>query len=169
MYIECMTDRKRQIERLFRQHYRDMYRLACILLHDEQESMDIVHDVFARLLVDSKPLDEATVRSFLLSSVRNQCLNVIRDRQIDERARQRLMLESEVSNQDAEDIEADINILHQGIADLVPSACREVIVLHYRDGLTYREIAEQLSVSETTVYKHLRNALDQLRLTLKTT
>ena len=72
-----MTDRKRQIERLFRQHYRDMYRLACILLHDEQESMDIVHDVFARLLVDSKPLDEATVRSFLLSSVRNQCLNVL--------------------------------------------------------------------------------------------
>ena len=131
--------------------------------------MDVVHDVFARLLVDGRPLDETTVSAFLLSSVRNQCLNVIRDRQIDERARQRLMLESEVSNQDAEDIEADINILHQGIADLVPPACREVIVLHYRDGLTYREIAERLSVSETTVYKHLRNALDQLRLTLKTT
>ena len=164
-----MTYRKRLIERLFKQHYRDMYRLACILLHDEQESMDIVHDVFARLLEDNKPLLEATVGAFLLSSVRNQCLNVMRDRKIDERARRLLMLENEVSSSEAEDIEDEISALHQGIADLMPPACREVILLHYRDGLTYREIAERLNVSETTVYKHLRNALDQLRLTLKTT
>ncbi len=41
-----MTVRKRQIERLFKQHYRAMFRLASILLHDNEESMDIVHDVF---------------------------------------------------------------------------------------------------------------------------
>jgi len=163
-----MTDRKRLIERLFKQYYRDMYRLACILLHDEQESMDVVHDVFARLLVDNKPLIEATVRAFLLSSVRNQCLNVMRDRQIHDRACGLLLLEDEVSNSEAEDIEAEVSVLHQGIADLMPPTCREVILLHYRDGLTYREIAERLNVSETTVFKHLRNALDQLRLTLKT-
>ena len=166
MYIECMTDRKRQIERLFKQHYRAMFRLASFLLHDDEESMDIVHDVFARLLADRRPLQEATAEAFLLSCVRNQCLNVMRDRKIDERARQLLMLESEVSSRDAEDIEAEISALHQGVADLEPPVCREVIVLHYRYGLTFREIAERLNVSETTVYKHLRSALDQLRLTL---
>ena len=169
VYCECMTDRKRQIERLFRQHYRAMYKLANILLHDEEESMDIVHDVFARLLEDDKPLQEATARAFLLSSVRNQCLNVMRDRKIDERARGLLMLESEVSSRDAEDLEARISTLYQGIAELMPPACREVITLHYRDGLTFREIAQCLNVSETTVYKHLRHALEQLRQTLKTT
>ena len=135
-----MTDRKRLIERLFRQHYRDMYRLACILLHDEQESMDIVHDV-----------------------------NVMRDRQIHDRARQHLMLESEVSVREAVDIEAEISALQQGVADLMPPVCRKIIMLHYRDGLTFREIAKRLGVSETTVYKHLHSALDQLRLTLKNT
>ena len=35
-----MTDRKRQIERLFKQHYRAMYRLASILLHDDEESTE---------------------------------------------------------------------------------------------------------------------------------
>ena len=59
-----MTDRKRQIERLFKQHYRAMFRLASILLHDEEESMDIVHDVFARLLADRRPLQEATVETY---------------------------------------------------------------------------------------------------------
>ena len=159
-----MTDRKRQIERLFKQHYRAMFRLASILLHNDEESMDIVHDVFARLLADRRPLQEATAEAFLLSCVRNQCLNVMRDRKIDERARQLLMLENEISSR--EDIEAEISALHQGVADLEPPVCREVIVLHYRYGLTFREIAERLSVSETTVYKHLRSALDQLRLTL---
>ena len=45
-----MTQRERQVERLFKLHYRAMYRLASILLHDDDESKDIVHDVFARLL-----------------------------------------------------------------------------------------------------------------------
>ena len=163
-----MTDKKRQIERLFSQYYRDMFRLASMLLHDEQESMDVVHDVFARLLTERRLLDEATARAFLLSCVRNQCLNVMRDRKIGERARCLLMLESEVSSQEAEDIEAEISALHQGVAHLEPPVCREILVLHYRDGLTFGAIAQRLNVSETTVYKHLRSALDQLRLTLKT-
>ena len=163
-----MTDKKRQIERLFSQYYRDMFRLASMLLHDEQESMDVVHDVFARLLVERRGLDEATARTFLLSCVRNQCLNVMRDRKIDERARGLLMLESEVSSREADDIEAEIVALHQAIASLEPPVCREILVLHYREGLTFSAIALRLNVSETTVYKHLRSALDQLRLTLKT-
>ena len=40
---------KARIERLFRYHYRDMYRLAIILLHDDAESKDVISEVFARL------------------------------------------------------------------------------------------------------------------------
>ena len=145
-----------------------MYRLATILLHDDDESMDIVQDVFARLLVGEIQLQEATASTFLLSCVRNKCLNVIRDRKIHERAKQLLMLENEISSKPAEDIKAEISALYQGIADLVPPVCHEVILLHYRDRLTVREIAERLNVSVTTVYKHLHRALDQLRLTLNT-
>lgn len=162
-----MTDKKRDIERLFKQHYRAMYRLASALLHDDDESKDVVHDVFERLLTGEFHLHEETAGAFLLSCVRNQCLNVMRDRKIHERARQLLMLESEVTSKLAEDIDAEVMALYQAVADLFPPMCREVIVLHYRDRLTYREIAERLGVSETTVYRHLNSALSQLRLTLK--
>ena len=164
-----MTDKKQHIERLFRQHYHAMYRLASVLMHDDDESKDIVHDVFARLLTGEFPLHEATAGAFLLSCVRNQCLNVIRDRKIHERARQLLMLENEISSRAAEDIESEVIAMYQAVADLFPPVCREVILLHYRDRLTYREIAERLGVSETTVYKHLSSALDQLRRILKST
>ena len=164
-----MTDKKRQIERLFRQHYRAMYRLACILMHDTDESKDIVHDVFAQLLADDAPLNDATAEAFLLSCVRNRCLNEIRNRKTHERVKQVLMLDEDLENSTPEELEAEIKALHVGIIELFPPICREIILLHFAKGLTFREIAEQLGVSETTIYKHLRSALNQLRQTLKTT
>ena len=162
-----MTDKKRQIERLFRQHYRAMYRLSCILLHDGDESKDIVHDVFAGLLADDALLNEATAGAFLLSCVRNRCLNEIRKRKTHERVKQVLMLDEDLENPTPEELEAEIKALHVGIADLFPPICREIILLHFAEGLTFREIAERMGVSETTIYKHLRSALNQLRQTLK--
>ena len=79
-----MTEQK-ELEKLFKQHYRQMYRLATILLHDDAESKDVVHDIFARILNDHIVLREETAESYLLTSVRNRCLNVIRSRQIQER------------------------------------------------------------------------------------
>ena len=38
-----MEDKTRHIESLLRQHYRVMFRLASIILHDNEESMDIMH------------------------------------------------------------------------------------------------------------------------------
>ena len=51
-----MTDRERHIEGLFRQHYSAMHRLAYLLLHDDDDSKDVVHDVFAKLLVEQREL-----------------------------------------------------------------------------------------------------------------
>ena len=162
-----MITRKQRLETLFRQHYRQMYRLAIMLLHDDAESKDVVHDVFAQLLASSTELHEDTVAALLLTSVRNRCLNVIRGRKIQERV-QRLYL----INLDTTIIPTDLfceetKALTEGINLLAPPICREVVELHFRDGLTFREIALCLGVSETTVYKHLRHALQQLREHLK--
>ena len=146
-----------------------MNRLASILLHDDDESKDIVHDVFARLLVEQVELHDHTAQSYLLLCVRNRCLNVIRNRKIHEQTHQYLLLEDELEQTSPEELEREIEALRAGINELFPPICREVIHLHFTEGLTFREIAERLNVSETTIYKHLRNALDQLRRTLKNT
>ena len=161
-----MEDKTRHIESLFKQHYQAMYRLAFMMLHDEEESRDIVHDVFARLLDGDIRFDSGKARAFLLSCVRNGCLNVMRSQDSRERAMRDFPIDDENAS-DSVAFESEIKALQDGISHLTPPVCREIILLHYNDGLTFKDIAARLQVSETTIYKHLRNALNQLRLIIK--
>ena len=161
-----MTDQKK-LEKLFKQHYRQMYRLATMLLHDDAESKDVVHDIFAHLLRNSLDLREDTAESYLLTSVRNRCLNVIRSRQIQERVEHLYLLDLDTTITPAERLEEELEALYKGIDQLEPPVCCDIIMQHFRDGITFKEIANRLGVSETTVYKHLRRALNQLRTQLK--
>lgn len=163
-----MEDKTRHIESLFKQHYQAMYRLAFMMLHDEEDSRDIVHDVFARLLDGDIRFDSDKASAFLLSCVRNSCLNVMRSQSTRERAMRDYPIDDECTS-DSEAFESEIKALQDGISQLTPPICREIISLHYRYGLAFKEIAARLQVSETTIYKHLRNALNQLRLTLRDT
>ena len=161
-----MTDQKK-LEKLFKQYYRQMYRLATMLLHDDAESKDVVHDIFAHLLRNSQDLREDTAESYLLTSVRNRCLNVIRSRQIQERVEHLYLLDLDTTITPTERLEEELKALYKGIDQLEPPVCRDIIMQHFRDGITFKEIANRLGVSETTVYKHLRRALNQLRTQLK--
>ena len=158
---------QRKLEALFRQHYRQMYRLATILLHDNAESKDVVHDIFAQLLDNPDRLREETAESYLLTSVRNRCLNVIRGRQIQERVERLYLLDLETTILLPDRFNEELKILHNGISLLEPPVCRDIILQHFRDGITFKEIARRLGVSETTVYKHLRRALESLRQQLQ--
>jgi RNA polymerase sigma-70 factor (ECF subfamily) len=47
--------------------------------------------------------------------------------------------------------------------DALPDRCREVFLMAKRDGMTYREIAEELGISERTVEHQVSKALHLLR------
>ena len=157
------AERKQFIQKLFRQHYRQMYRLATMLLHDDAESKDVVHDIFAHLLRESQDLREETAEHYLLTCVRNRCLNMIRSRKIQERVEHLYLLDLETSILPTQCLDEELKALQKGIAQLDPPICQDIIMQHFRDGVTFKEIAFRLGVSETTVYKHLRRALNQLR------
>ena len=55
-----------------------MLRVARTILYDEQESKDVVSDIFESLLRGGTMLKHDTEERYLLTSVRNQCLKHIR-------------------------------------------------------------------------------------------
>ena len=140
-----------------------MFRLAVMLLHDEEDSRDVVHDIFAKMLDGDIRFDEDKAEQFLLSCVRNSCLNLMRGHSRKEKAMRHYLLADDDFH---EEYETEITALQEGMTKLTPPICREILLLHYRDGLTFKIIAQRLNVSEKTIYKHLRNAINQLRITL---
>ena len=160
--------KKTKLEKLFRQHYGGMYRMAITLLHDEAESKDVVHDIFARLLDEQHDIREETAGSYLLTCVHNRCLNIIRNRKIQERVERLYLLDLDATVTQSGPLTEELNTLRNGIRKLEPPVCRDIIMEHFRDGETFGAIARRHGVSETTIYKHLRHALQQLRTYLNT-
>lgn len=169
-FFVCIKNRmkKKKLEKLFRLHYGSMYRLAITLLHDEAESKDVVHDIFARLLYEQHDIREETAGSYLLTSVRNRCLNIIRNRKIQERVARLYLLDLDTMEMQTDLLAEELNALRRGIRLLEPPVCRDIIMEHFLDGETFAAIARRHGVSETTIYKHLRHALQQLRTHLNT-
>lgn len=151
---------KDEIEQLFRLHYAAMYRLAMLLLRDDDVARDIVHDVFEALLVAGRSDVSA---SYLMTAVRNRCLKHFRNLTVQDRIKEVYSVdEEEIADEDWPDDET-IFLIHSTIANELTDACRRVVALRFTDGMSYKEISATLGISEVAVYKHLRHAIEILR------
>ena len=152
-----MTD-KREFERIFRQYYGGMFRLARKMLGDDQESKDVVSDVFTQLLNSHTDLHSDTLQSYLLTSVRNRCLNLLVHKQREQAA----IVDLRTGENDNTEQE-QLDMLHRYIDDHMPEMTQRILRLRYQQGMKYREIADELKVSEVTVFHHLSQSLKELK------
>ena len=152
--------RVKYIEQLFRNHYVAMHRTAMLILRDEDAARDIVHDVFESLLHGG--LADVSCQ-YLLTAVRNRCLNHIRSLTVRERIKELYAIdEQEIADEEWPDDET-IALIHSTVANNLTDACRRVVEMRFTGGMSYKEIAASLGISEVAVYKHLRHAIDVLR------
>ena len=76
---------------MFRQHYEKMYNLARSILSDDDESKDVVSEVFTTILADDVVLMPESEEGFLMRIVRNRCLNLIAHKSVKERVTKLLL------------------------------------------------------------------------------
>ena len=125
------------------------------LLRDEDEAMDACQDVFVRLLERREGLDARHPSSFLYTIATNVCLNRIRYR-----GRRPTTSDDEVlhriatSQSPGADSEARLTLAR--LFARHPDSTRVIAVLHYLDGLTLEQVAEQVGLSVSGVRKRLR-------------
>ncbi len=100
---------------------------------------------------------------YLVTAVRNRCINRLRD--LDTRTRIAKLYFLETDDYDSEEWpdEATIARISEIIRTDLTRQCREVMEMRFGRGLKFAEIAEALDVSEKTVYKHVRQALVIIR------
>ena len=161
-----MPDREQLFDRLFHSEYGRMYKAAYILLGDGEEAKDAVQDVFAHLWDSGIALNEGSVRTFLLTCVRNRCLNIIAQRQAHRDATARLSLSGTLCEPDSWQRLSDeeqTEMIQRYVDERLSPQTGRVIRMHYDNEQPYKEISKHLGISLSAVNKHIVQGLKKLR------
>ncbi len=143
-----------------------MYRAAHILLGDEDEAKDAVQDVFARLWDGSVNLREESQRTFLLTCVRNRCLNIIAQRRRQQDSTSQIVTEHEDAETETWQEKSDeelTEMVQQYIDERLTPQTGRVIRMRFDDEKSYKDISHSLGISLSAVNKHIVQGLRKLR------
>lgn len=157
--------KEKNIEQLFRRHYVKMYNLARCILSDDDESKDVVSEVFAKILADGVVLVPGSEDGYLMRSVRHRCLNLIAHKSVKERVARLLLDDADVILSD--DTDGRLERLMLLIEKLEPPIRKQIFRLRYLQEKSYQEVADELGVSKVTVFNHISQALDWIRKQFK--
>ena len=138
-----------------------MYNLARYLLSDDDESKDVVSEVFTTILANNAVLMPDSEEGFLMRSVRNRCLNLIAHKGVKERVTKLLIDDADVILSDKTD--GRLEQLMLLIEDLEPPIRKQIFRLHYLKEMSYQEVADKVGVSKVTVFNHLSQAMDWIK------
>ena len=156
---------KQQFERLFKDSYPHMYRMAFSLVENAEDAKDAVHQVFAQMWRGKPQIGEDSIRGYMLAATRNQCLHILQQRQLQRKMEDEL--KQEVQESRDEEREELLQALQQVIENNLTEQDRRVLRLHYNEELTYQETASALGISASAVNKHITRSLIKIRQTLK--
>lgn len=160
---------KEEFENIYRQHYAKMYRLARTMLYDADESKDVVSDIFARLLREKYHPQQHQLEGYLMTAVRNRCRDVLSHKSMRERVEKLFLQESQQSNVISTNTDDDrLERLVQFVESELPPLSQQIFQLRFLRELSYEEVAQATGVSKVTVYNHLAQSLQRIRVYFQT-
>lgn len=160
---------KEEFENIYRQHYAKMYRLARTMLYDADESKDVVSDIFARLLREKYHPQQHQLEGYLMTAVRNRCRDVLSHKSMRERVEKLFSQESQQSNVISVNTDDDrLERLVQFVESELPPLSQQIFQLRFLRELSYEEVAQATGVSKVTVYNHLAQSLQRIRVYFQT-
>lgn len=151
--------------RIYRKYGDYLLALAAALLQDVSAAEDVVHDVFCKFIESREKFKlDGSLKSFLATCVVNLARDKLRARRLqpcglDEAAETAL----DTTGPDHNAIFGEqARQLNHAIA-LLSYEQREVIILHLRGGMKFREIADLQEISINTAKSRYRYGLEKLR------
>lgn len=146
--------------RLYDQYATDVLRVCYFYLSDREKAEDVCQDVFVRLMTTHPLLPPGREKSWLLKVALNRCRDLWRGAWL-----KRVILggptfelipaPDEFSRRD--DQQAMMAAINQ-----LPATFKEVILLHYYQGMNIAEIAQMLELPEGTISSRLSRGRKKL-------
>ncbi|WP_353887821.1 RNA polymerase sigma-70 factor [uncultured Alistipes sp.] len=160
-------------------YYRSVFRFAYYFLRNREACGEVVSNVFVAVWKSRVALRRIeNIDVYLYVVARNEANRYLKE----SRTRRRCLSFEEIPislidrnspphSEDAPDsrlIEAEVEELVRRLINDLPERCRTVFLLNRQEGLSSREIAEALSLSESTVRVQIKIAVDRIVAGIRT-
>ena len=159
-------------------YYRSVFRFAYYFLRNREACGEVVSNVFVAVWKSRVALRRIeNIDAYLYVVARNEANRYLKE----SRTRRRCLSFEEIPislidrnsppSEDAPDsrlIEAEVEELVRRLINDLPERCRTVFLLNRQEGLSSREIAEALSLSESTVRVQIKIAVDRIVAGIRT-
>ncbi|PWG80203.1 RNA polymerase sigma factor [Pararcticibacter amylolyticus] len=156
---------------IYNRYWHVLYIHAARMLQDRDEAMDVVQDIFTTIWNRSSDLQIYTsIKTYLYVSVRNQILKFLSRSKLHDKF-VKAIAENYQEGMNVTDEALAFNefsrLIEKEIANL-PPRMQEIFLKSRVEGLSHREIAEDLGVTEHTVKTTIYRTLKLLRSKLTT-
>ncbi|MEQ3722634.1 sigma-70 family RNA polymerase sigma factor [Alcanivorax sp.] len=149
------------VETLYTDYHSWLHSLLQRRLGSRDDAADLAHDAFIRLLTKPRHLNHHTARAYLSRMARGLCVDLWRRREIEQAWLDTLLHLPEPQSPSAEQQTAAMEALVEVDTMLrrLPDAVAHAFIQSMVHGLSGKEIATQLGVSERTVRNYLAKGM----------
>ena len=163
-------DDKTAVDDLFAFYYPRLYQFSKSILMMESEIEDVLQEVFLKIWLNRHKIQHTeTFNAYIYTITKHEVLNLIRSKLKDNNFREQLYLfavaeEYQFQNKlEFEEIKSGID----RIVSNLPEKRQQIFILSRTNGLSNKEIAQQLNISEKTVEDHITHAIKKIKSSLK--
>ncbi len=145
---------------LFRRYYVKLCSYSLLFVKEKETSEEIVMNLFVSLWENRKSLGKIkSPESYLFRSVRNKCMNWLRDSKTSVNIEDCVLMECDNSSIELQELN---RFIEEAILSL-PERCRMVFVSSRINHFPHKEIAKQMNISTKTVEAQITKALGVIR------
>lgn len=161
------------IQHLYNLYYKTIYRYLKKFMHTEDEAHDLTQELFIAIWIKRHSLNlTKPLQHYLIKAAHNKALNHLRNNERKLHKTGNIIHRTAINSPppviteklDAQELDT---IIKQSLL-LLPPKARKTFIMSRKLGMTYKEIANHLNVSEKAVEKNMSKALSLLRLYLNT-
>lgn len=158
-------DNIKAFEELYNRHWAGLVDAAYRRLQSSQRAEDLVQDLFVSLYQKRTSIEfTVSLQAYLNQALKYKILNEFRSDNTRNTYQKAVFFSPVCKNDFASALEAkELHRKIDMILESLPEKCRKVFLLSRRENRSNKEISQSLSISLSTVEKHIGRALKTLR------
>lgn len=161
---------KKSFEEIYILYHKRVYGFCVKYGLDDSDAEEVVQEVFVKIWEVRKQLNpEGNFHSYILTIARNFIVDGFKEKIREQAARSYQMsyLESGFNNVESSLNYQELQTTISGVMSRIPEKRRKVFELSRMEGLSHKEISQELGISPKTVENQIALALQDFRVAIK--